>query len=221
MPVKMNPIEPAAGDAILVGDPRRAFALAQELMVQPRMSHQARGLWGYLGETADGLPLTVQSTGTGGPSVVPVIGDLVEQGARRLLRLGTCLAISPRLAAGTVILVDRAIPTDGAGRLLSGDQDFLRPDRRLFEMLDGLGLEEAISSHDVVARHEPRGPDPGPAVARDLQTAAMLAMCRRLDVPAAAILIVAEDRSGHRLDEDELGDLFRSAGRAALSRLNR
>ena len=51
MPVKMNPIEPAAGDAILVGDPRRAFALAQELTGQPKMSHQARGFWGYKGLT--------------------------------------------------------------------------------------------------------------------------------------------------------------------------
>ena len=93
MPVKMTPIDSAASDAILVGDPRRAFALAQELTVQPKMSHQARGLWGYTGMTVDGTPLTVQSTGSGGPSAVPVIGDLAAQGTGRMIRLGTCLAI--------------------------------------------------------------------------------------------------------------------------------
>ena len=109
MPVKMNPIEPPAADAILVGDPRRAFALAQELTVQPKMSHQARGLWGYSGVSPDGMPLTVQSTGSGGPSAVPVIGDLVEQGVSRVVRLGTCLAIDPSLRAGTVLLVERRV----------------------------------------------------------------------------------------------------------------
>lgn len=224
MPVQMNPIEPAAGDAILVGDPRRAFALAQELMGQPKMSHQARDLWGYTGITAGELPLTVQSTGSGGPSAVPVIGDLAAQGARRVIRLGTCLAIDQELKAGTLILVDRAVIADGAGRLLTGGADFIGPDQELLAALDGLGRRAPVSSHDLVKRHEPDGPgqpDTGPAIARDLQTAATLAMGRRLAIPTAALLIVAEDGSGHRLGEEDLWDLFRSAGRAVLGRLAR
>jgi purine-nucleoside phosphorylase len=224
MPVKMNPIAPAAADAILVGDPRRAFDLAQVLTVQPKMSHQARGLWGYSGITVDGLPLTVQSTGSGGPSAVPVIGDLVDQGVSRIIRLGTCLAIDPGLRAGTLLLVERAVVADGAGRLLSGGDDFTRPDPDLLAALDGLGRTSTVSSHDLVSRYEPDGQqtaDPGPAIARDLQSAATLAFCRRLDVPAAALLIVAEDTAGARLGEEEIWDLFRTAGKAVLSRLNR
>jgi len=224
MPVKMTPLEAAAGDAILVGDPRRAFALAQELTVQPKMSHQARGLWGYGGLTGEGRPLTVQSTGSGGPSAVPVIGDLVEQGIDRIVRLGTCLAIDESLSAGTVLLVERAVIADGTARVLTGGEDFARPDQRLLEAFEGLGTPAVVSSHDVVERYEPRDalrPDSGPAIARDLQTAATLAMCRRLEIPAAALLIVAEDRSGDRVGEEHLWDLFRSAGRAVLSRLDR
>ena len=224
MPVKMNPIEPAAGDAILVGDPRRAFALAQELTGQPKMSHQARGLWGYKGLTDDGLRLTIQSTGVGGPSAVPVIGDLASQGVSRMIRLGTCLAIEPGLAAGTLLLVSRAVVADGTSRVLSAGQDFVRPDQGLLGALGGLGREATISSHDLVQRYEPEGTgrsDPGPALARDLQTAATLAMCRRLEIPAAALLIVAEDTAGNRLDEEAMWDLFRSAGKAVLSRLAR
>lgn len=224
MPVKMTPIEAAAGDAILVGDPRRAFALAQELTVQPRMSHQARGLWGYTGTTGDGLPITVQSTGVGGPSAVPVIGDLASQGTKRMIRLGTCLALDPGLSAGSLLLVERALVADGASRTLSGGSDFAEPDARLLEALNGLGRQATVSSHDLVARHEPP-PEPGsgaePAAARDLQTAATLAMCRRHGIPCAAILIVAEDRSGERLGEPELWELFRSAGKAVLTRLER
>lgn len=224
MPVKMTPIEAAARDAILVGDPRRAFALAQELTVQPKMTHQARGLWGYTGVTAAGRQITVQATGVGGPSAVPVVGDLADQGVTRMIRLGTCLATDDSLATGTVLLVERAVVADGAARALSGGAGLIRPDQRLTEALEGVGRPTTISSHDLVERFEPEGlaqPAGGPAPARDLQTAATLAMCRRLELPAAALLIVAEDRSGVRLDEDELWKLFRTAGREVLGRLHR
>lgn len=222
MPVEMTPIEVAAGNAILVGDPRRAFALAQELTVQPRMSHQARGLWGYRGTTQGGLDLTVQSTGVGGPSAVPVIGDLIGQGMKLLIRLGTCLALDPDLEAGELVLVEEASARDGASRKLSGDRDFAFPDPALLEALDGLGRRGCVSSHDLVARYEPPekpGAGPDPAIVRDLQTATTLAMSTRFGLAAAALLIVVEDRSGKRLDEEPLWDLFRKTGLTLLERL--
>lgn len=222
MPVKMNPIIDAADDVILVGDPRRAFALAQELTVKPRMSHQARGLWGYRGRTASGRDLTVQSTGSGGPGAVPVIGDLAAQGARRMLRLGTCLATGPDLKSGRVILVERALAADGAGRQLNGGGDFTRPDLDLLDALAGLGLMASVSSHDLVERHDPASGeprDPGSPVARDLQTATTLALGRRLGLAVAALLIVVEDSAGTRLDENQLEQKFRDLGLAALERL--
>ena len=54
MPVKMNPIEPAAGDAILVGDPRRAFALAQEKGLMNRLLTPHQATIGLIGQV-DGL----------------------------------------------------------------------------------------------------------------------------------------------------------------------
>src|SRR4051794_35507423 len=68
MPRRLRPTSEIHPDAILVGDPGRAMALAQVLTEQPRMANHARGLWGYSGTTADGRGLSVQSTGMGGPS---------------------------------------------------------------------------------------------------------------------------------------------------------
>lgn len=224
MPVKLKPIEPIRGDVILVGDPRRAFALAQELTVQPRMSHQARGLWGYTGETPSGRPLTVQATGSGGPSAVPVIGDLVELGATRLVRLGTCLsAVHPR---GEALLVTAALARDGAGLALLGEAGApaapgsapaARPDPELLAALAGLGRPATVASHDLVARHD--RPSREPLEARDLQTAATLALADRLGVPAAALLIVADDGDGGPLDEAGLEERFRPLARAVRDRL--
>ena len=42
---------PIAPDVLLPGDPGRAMALAQTLLVAPKMHNLHRGLWGYSGET--------------------------------------------------------------------------------------------------------------------------------------------------------------------------
>ena len=238
MPVRMTPLEPPAVDAIVVGDSRRAFALAQELTVQPRMSHQARGLWGYTGTSERGLDLTVQSTGVGGPSAVAVIGDLIEAGVSKIVRLGTCVSIDGHPEPGDALLVDRAIAADGAGRALAAratglgsvpEPVTIEPDRALFDALRGLAEPGAVSSHDLVARldRRPAAAGAGPTVGeqgvpvRVLQTAATLAIARFLGVRAAALLVVAESGPAGRLSEGELEDRFLELGPAVLEALEK
>src|SRR6476619_3626884 len=100
MPSRLRPTAPNAPDAILVGDPGRALLLAQELLDQPRMSNHARGLWGYSGQTPEGLELTIQATGMGGPSAAIVLGDLAKLGVTRVIRVGTCTGLAPATRAG-------------------------------------------------------------------------------------------------------------------------
>ena len=52
MPRRLRPTAEIHPDAILVGDPGRAMALAQVLTEGPKMANHARGLWGYSGTTA-------------------------------------------------------------------------------------------------------------------------------------------------------------------------
>ena len=108
---------------LLPGDPGRALSLAQLLLSEPRMFNHNRGLWGYTGAAfADGAPLTVQSTGMGGPSAAIVISELVELGARRLVRVGTCGALDPALALGDLVIVTEAITDDGTSRALGAGE---------------------------------------------------------------------------------------------------
>ena len=74
------------------------------------MFNHNRGLWGYTGAASDGLPLTIQSTGMGGPSAAIVIAELADLGARRLLRVGTCGALDPRARARRPAGRDRGDP---------------------------------------------------------------------------------------------------------------
>src|ERR1700751_1224833 len=103
--IHLQPTAPLAERVLLPGDPGRALLLAQELLEQPRMFNHNRGLWGYTGTAADGRPLTIQSTGMGGPSAAIVISELMDLGARRLVRIGTCGALDPALSLGELFVV--------------------------------------------------------------------------------------------------------------------
>ncbi len=167
------------------------MALAQVLTEGPKMANHARGLWGYSGWTAEGRGLTIQATGMGGPSAALVLGDLAELGVRSAVRVGTCAAIDPGLRPGDLIWVREARPwsVDGRG---AGSPAF--PDEALAgRLLSALGDEAKpgrVASLDVLH------PSPGHATpdgdAADMQTAALFATAKDLDVAIAAVLIVTD-----------------------------
>src|ERR1700752_4342706 len=96
-PIGLQPTADLAERVLLPGDPARALLLAEALLEGTKMFNHHRGLWGYTGLAPDGAPLTIQSTGLGGPSAAIVIAELADLGARRLLRVGTCGALHPVL----------------------------------------------------------------------------------------------------------------------------
>ncbi len=227
MPVRLSPIIDPAADAILAGDPRRAFALAQAVIGQPEMSHLARGLWGYTGETECGRPLTVQSTGIGGPSAAAVIADLAGLGVERIVRLGTCVATGPApgedagAAPGDSFLISSSVPEDGTATAITGAAAAADPDPDLNALLASVAPPARVFSRDLPARLDQPPAGTGPAPLRDLQTAATFAIASRLGIRAAAILVVAEDATGERLDEPGLESAFLPLARSVAAALGR
>jgi len=216
MPVHLRPSAPTASDAILCGDPSRALTIAQAVLPQPRMSNHHRGLWGYWGETEGGGELTVQATGIGGPSAVTVLGELVELGVRRAIRVGTCVAAGPEPALGSALVVGAAIAADGASAALGADPGaVVEPDEALTRALaDAVAV---LPTSTVVSRDV----QPARALRRaageigDLQTAATFTFAAREGLAVAAALAVAE-AGGRRLeDEPTEAVLLRLAGAAA------
>jgi uridine phosphorylase len=142
VPHHLRPSTPYAEDALLPGDPGRALALAQQLLTQPRMSNHARGLWGYTGRTTEGRPLSIQSTGMGGPSAAIVLRELAELGVRRAIRVGTCGSLVDELAHGDLTVAGEALAEDGTSREL-GAGDLAQADGELTARL--------VSQHDESA----------------------------------------------------------------------
>lgn len=214
VPRRLRPTAEIHPDAILVGDPGRALALAQVLLEQPLMSNHARGLWGYSGRTPDGQMLTLQSTGMGGPSAALVLADLAELGVERAVRVGTCAAIDPLLRPGDLVEVGEARPwsVDHPG---AGSPTF--PEEELAAALRSRLGDEARSGS--VASLDVLHPSPGHATpaaeVADMQTAALFAAGATLAVALAAVLIVTDAEGREPLDDESLADRVTTAAHAA------
>ncbi len=222
MPNRLRPTAPMAPDAILVGDPGRALLLAQGLLEKPKMSNHARGLWGYTGRTPAGDELTIQATGMGGPSAAIVLSDLAELGARRTIRVGTCAAFGTEAQAGDLLLIEAARATVGSAAsfgLAAGDT--VPPDRELSERLRielGAGARGTIvASLDTMPADAVEADG---ASAADMQTLAVLARSRALEIAAAAVLVVAEVEGQGQIDDEQLRLAAVRAGKAAAKALS-
>lgn len=99
---------------ILPGDPGRCEKIAAYLEA-PRQISQNREYNIFTG-TLDGVPVTVCSTGIGGPSTAIAVEELVNCGADTLIRVGTCGGISLRVRAGDVVIASGAVRQDGTSR---------------------------------------------------------------------------------------------------------
>ena len=219
-PVILKPHEPVAERVLLPGDPGRALRLAQQLIDGPRMLNHHRGLWGYSGPAADGAPLTIQSTGLGGPSAAAVVGELVALGARRLIRIGTAAGLGAT-PLGALVAADAALAADGTSRAL-GAGDRVAADPALASALaDGAevtrGLVASADIHDPVLAG--LWVDAG-ACAFDLATAAVLAAAAHHEAAAGALLAITR-AGGERLAEERLDALETALGAVAFAALRR
>ncbi len=223
--IHLRPHEEVAERVLLPGDPGRALRLAQLLLEQPRMLNHNRGLWGYSGVAVDGAPLTIQSTGMGGPSAAIVLEELVELGARRIVRVGTCGALAGGLELGTLLVADGVLAEDGTSRAL-GASGTLRPDPGLRAALTAAAPAAAsglVVSSDLFYDPDParaRGWAHAGALAVEMEAATLLAVCARHGVAAAVVLTVSDVvADGARIGPEELERAEAELGRAGLDAL--
>jgi DeoD family purine-nucleoside phosphorylase len=221
----LRPHEPVAERVLLPGDPGRAMRIAQLLLDRPRMLNHNRGLWGYTGVAADGEPLTVQSTGMGGPSAAIVVEELIALGARRLVRVGTCGALAGSLALGGLVVADRVLAEDGASRAL-GAAGSIEGDPTLLDALRAAAAAATVGT--VVSADLFYDPDPdrparwvaAGAIAVEMEAATLLAVAARHSVAAACVVTVSDlVETRERIGPEALEAAEIDLGRAALAAL--
>jgi DeoD family purine-nucleoside phosphorylase len=223
-PIALQPTTDLAERLLLPGDPARALFLAESLLEGPKMFNHHRGLWGYTGLAPDGAPVTIQSTGMGGPSAAIVISELIELGARRLLRVGTCGALAPGLGLGDLIIATEAIAADGTSRALGAGERVPASPALLDALADADARAGPVVSTDLF--YDGRGLErewaQAGAVAVEMEAATLFALAAGREVQAAALLVVSDLvlPARRRIGPDELRDAEARMGRAALGALS-
>ncbi|HYF26469.1 MAG TPA: hypothetical protein VD931_12075 [Baekduia sp.] len=224
-PIHVHPCAPLAPRALLPGDPGRALALAQVLLGEDRrMFNHNRGLWGYSGTAADGRPLTIQSTGMGGPSAAIVLEELADLGLEVAVRVGTCGALDgglrhgDLLAAGAVLARDGASAALGAGRRVELDPDLAAA------LQAEAGRRATIVSTDLFYDPDPQraaGWVADGAQAVEMEAAALAAVAARRGVRFGCVLAVTDVLSGgrSRIDPEGLERAGEAVGLAAARAL--
>ena len=224
--IHLQPTAPLAQRVLLPGDPGRALLLAQALLSEPKMFNHNRGLWGYSGAALlDDEPLTIQSTGMGGPSAAIVIAELAELGAATVLRVGTCGGLDEALELGELLVVSEAVCEDGTSRALQ-DAPCVSPDPDLLARVREAGSARAGSVvstdlfYDTPPGTEERWRDEG-AMAVEMEAATLFALAARRQLQAGALLIVTDllFPTRQRIEPERLHEAEHRLGELAVAAL--
>lgn len=188
---------------LLPGDPNRARRISERFDDgSVRQVNDHRGLLGFTG-TYGGVPVSVQTSGMGTPSLSIVVEELLRLGARRLIRVGTCGGIAMGLRTGDLVIATASCPVDGATRTyLHGEAYAPAADFDLTRSLvDAAAAAEVEAQTGLVAsvdvfyntdddyaqRWRERG-----VLAFEMEASALFFLAARAGVQAACALVVSD-----------------------------
>lgn len=213
-----------AGDyaplVLLPGDPNRATRIAELFdggLEQSRLVNEHRGMLGYTG-TYQGKPVSVQTSGMGTPSISIIVEELLNLGARRLVRVGTTGGIGRGVRAADIVIATAAAPVDGAtATYLHGDPYAPAADFELTRALVDAARAKGVEPHigmvatvdvfynpddDYVTKWRARN-----ILGFEMEAAALFYLASRAagagdDVRAACILTVSDTLSEEESSEE-------------------
>lgn len=97
---------------LIPGDPGRAERIAATFE-EPKLVARNREYVLYTGKTKAGSPISVCSTGIGGPSASIAVEELVRIGATHFIRVGSAGGRQPGTPIGSVVVVTSAFRGEG------------------------------------------------------------------------------------------------------------
>jgi purine-nucleoside phosphorylase len=106
-----------APTVLLPGDPLRAKWIAETFLDDASCYTEVRGMLGFTG-TWHGQPVSVQGSGMGQPSMSIYVNELFrEYDVQRVIRVGSCGAVSERVALRDVVIAAAACTDSSMNRL--------------------------------------------------------------------------------------------------------
>ncbi len=103
-PIHINKDADIAPFVIMPGDPLRAKYIAENFLEDYKLVTEIRGMYGYTGKYK-GVKVTVMAHGMGMPSASIYVFELIHYfKVKKIIRIGTCGAVSPKAEIGDIIL---------------------------------------------------------------------------------------------------------------------
>ena len=226
-----NQAEPGdyADTVLLPGDPQRAEWIAAKFLDDVHCVNRWRGEPGFTG-TFRGIPVSVQSTGMGSPSLAIYLHELLETyQAKTLIRVGTCGALSQKLPIRSLVLSQAAGSDSAFNRQVfqpfeyapAADFGLLR---LAADRAAAMGVAHMIGrtiSSD--AFYHPGGRERFErlrqygVIAADMETSALYTMAPRFSARALSICFVVDNMiTGAEIDPAERHEVFRPMVELAL-----
>lgn len=193
---------------LLPGDPLRAKFIADNFLENPKQYTSVRNIFGYTG-TYKGVPVSVQGTGMGMPSISIYVHELItEYGVKKLFRVGTCGGMHQNVKLRDVIIAQGASTDSGMVRNIFGSSINFAPlaDYELLskavENTKKLGLNTKVGNIITVDRFYDKEIDSEKLrsygiLAVEMETAALYLLAAQFQVQALAILTVSDHLLTH------------------------
>ena len=223
-------IEAGKGDyaerVLLPGDPDRAAWIARTFFNQPRQVNSIRGALGFTGSYR-GMPVSVQTTGIGRPSLSIYVHELLTVfGVRTIVRIGSCGSLDESVKLRSLVIAEAA----AMDFEVENADAWPRPDPALYDiaaMLAGRGAGHhacPMVSSDVFYHGDPLGrfakARARGALACDMETAAIYGMAARFGARALSVCTVVDSLvTGEEIDNSERQAVFGPMAELALETL--
>ncbi len=103
---------------LMPGDPKRAARIAAEYLDDAQLVSDVRGIGCWTG-TYQGTPMSVMASGMGVPSTSIYVTELFRfYGVKRIVRVGTCGGMSPKVKVGDTVIATAAHTNSSISTLL-------------------------------------------------------------------------------------------------------
>jgi purine-nucleoside phosphorylase len=218
-----------AGTVLLPGDPQRAEWVAENFLGDLRCVNRWRGEPGFTG-TFRGIPVSVQSTGMGMPSLAIYVHELLDAyGVRTLIRIGTCGGLIEGARLRSLVVSQVASGDNAVNRQLFAPFDYapspdfgllrLAAERAVALKIDHLIGRTASSDffyHPEGLKRLGRLRQYG-VIAIDMETSALYTIAARFSARALSICTVVDNMiTNEAIDPSERQEVFRPMTELAL-----
>ena len=192
---------------LLPGDPGRVLRIGEKMdsFREVAYNREFRTITGNY----EGIPVTVTSSGIGGPSAAIAVEELANSGAQVVIRVGSCGAYNSGVEIGDVVIPSGVVREDGTSKAYISPSYPAVPDLQVLCALIkaakdlhipfhvGIGLSHDIfyaRSNELVKFWSEQG-----VIAADMESACVLTVGRMRNLQAGTVLTVvsAYDEAFH------------------------